>query len=39
MTAEYLLDTNIISDPIRNPQGKVAERIAKVGDKVENWIG
>jgi tRNA(fMet)-specific endonuclease VapC len=28
----YLLDTNIISDLIRNPQGKAAKRIAKVGD-------
>jgi tRNA(fMet)-specific endonuclease VapC len=30
-----MLDTNIISDLIRNPQGKAAKRIAKVGeDKV-----
>lgn len=29
----YMLDTNIISDLIRNPQGKVAKRIAKVGDE------
>ena len=28
----YLLDTNIISDLIRNPQGKAAKRIAKAGD-------
>lgn len=28
----YMLDTNIISDLIRNPQGKAARRIAKVGD-------
>jgi tRNA(fMet)-specific endonuclease VapC len=28
----YLLDTNIISDLIRNPQGKAAKRIARVGD-------
>jgi tRNA(fMet)-specific endonuclease VapC len=28
----YLLDTNIISDLIRNPQGKAAERIAEVGE-------
>jgi tRNA(fMet)-specific endonuclease VapC len=28
----YMLDTNIISDLIRNPQGKVARRIAKAGD-------
>ncbi len=28
----YLLDTNIISDLIRNPQGKAAKRIARVGE-------
>jgi tRNA(fMet)-specific endonuclease VapC len=28
----YLLDTNIISDLIRNPRGKAAKRIAKAGD-------
>src|SRR5438477_12804094 len=28
----YLLDTNIVSDLIRNPQGKVAEQILKVGE-------
>jgi tRNA(fMet)-specific endonuclease VapC len=28
----YLLDTNIISDLIRNPQGKAAKRIAEVGE-------
>ncbi len=28
----YLLDTNIISDLIRNPQGKVAKRLAEVGE-------
>lgn len=28
----YMLDTNIISDLIRNPRGKVAERIAEVGE-------
>lgn len=27
----YLLDTNIISDLMRDPQGRVAERIRKVG--------
>jgi tRNA(fMet)-specific endonuclease VapC len=27
----YLLDTNIVSDVIRNPQGNVARRVAKVG--------
>jgi len=28
----YMLDTNIVSDLIRNPQGKVAKRIAKLGE-------
>jgi tRNA(fMet)-specific endonuclease VapC len=28
----YLLDTNIISDLIRNPKGRAAKRIAKVGE-------
>jgi tRNA(fMet)-specific endonuclease VapC len=28
----YLLDTNIISDLVRNPQGAVAIRIASVGE-------
>ena len=28
----YLLDTNIMSDLIRNPQGKAAKRIARVGE-------
>jgi tRNA(fMet)-specific endonuclease VapC len=28
----YLLDTSIISDLIRNPQGKTAKRIAKMGE-------
>ena len=28
----YILDTNIISDLIRNPQGKAAKRIAKAGE-------
>jgi tRNA(fMet)-specific endonuclease VapC len=28
----YLLDTNILSDLIRNPQGKAAKRIARVGE-------
>jgi tRNA(fMet)-specific endonuclease VapC len=28
----YLLDTNIIADLIRNPQGKPAKRIAEVGE-------
>lgn len=28
----YMLDTNIISDLVRNPQGKAARRIAKAGE-------
>lgn len=28
----YLLDANILSDLVRNPQGKAAERIAAVGE-------
>jgi tRNA(fMet)-specific endonuclease VapC len=28
----YMLDTNIISDLIRNPQGRCAKRIAKAGE-------
>ncbi|MDR6293055.1 tRNA(fMet)-specific endonuclease VapC [Inquilinus ginsengisoli] len=28
----YMLDTNIISDLVRNPQGKAAKRIAIVGE-------
>ena len=28
----YLLDTGIISDLVRNPQGRVAKRIREVGD-------
>jgi len=28
----YMLDTNILSDLIRNPQGRAARRIAKVGE-------
>ena len=31
----HLLDTNIVSDLVRNPQGRIAQRIRKVGeDKV-----
>ncbi len=29
----YLLDTNIVSDLVRNPQGKVAVQVLKVGEK------
>ncbi len=28
----YLLDTNIVSDLVRRPQGRVAERIRQVGE-------
>jgi tRNA(fMet)-specific endonuclease VapC len=29
----YMLDANIVSDLIRNPQGKVAQRIKEVGER------
>lgn len=29
----YLLDTNIVSDLVRNPQGPIAGRIAEVGEE------
>lgn len=32
MALRYLLDTNILSDLIRHPQGAVANRIASVGE-------
>lgn len=32
MTALFMLDTNIVSDLARNPQGSVARRIVSVGD-------
>ncbi len=32
MTYQYLLDTNIISDLVRHPQGLVFQRIAAVGE-------
>ena len=28
----YLLDTNIVSDLVRNPQGRVTQRIRRVGE-------
>ncbi|MGA3318897.1 MAG: type II toxin-antitoxin system VapC family toxin [Candidatus Korobacteraceae bacterium] len=28
----YLLDTNVVSDLVRNPQGRVAEHIRKIGE-------
>ena len=31
-TTRYLLDTNIVSDLIRNPQGRIAAHIAKIGE-------
>ena len=30
--SRYLLDTNIVSDLVRNPQGRVAQRIGAVGE-------
>ena len=32
MSALYLLDTNIVSDLVRNPQGRAAAKIAEVGE-------
>ena len=32
MALRYLLDTNIVSDLVRRPQGPVSNRIAKVGE-------
>src|SRR5579863_3590151 len=29
----YLLDTNAVSDLVRNPQGKVARHVRRVGEK------
>jgi len=29
----YLLDTNIVSDLVRNPQGKIAQHIQKIGEE------
>ena len=29
----YLLDTNIVSDLVQNPQGRVAQRIREVGER------
>jgi tRNA(fMet)-specific endonuclease VapC len=29
----YLLDTNIVSDLVRNPQGKAAKQVRRVGEK------
>jgi tRNA(fMet)-specific endonuclease VapC len=32
VTTRYLLDTNIVSDVIRHPQGLIAKHIARVGE-------
>lgn len=32
MTARFLLDTNIVSDLVRHPQGRVAAKIAEIGE-------
>ncbi|CAN0434563.1 unnamed protein product [Phaeothamnion confervicola] len=29
---KYLLDTNVLSDLVRNPSGSIAQRIARVGE-------
>jgi tRNA(fMet)-specific endonuclease VapC len=33
VSTRYLLDTNILSDLVRHPQGVVAKRIAQVGEE------
>ena len=33
MSLRYLLDTNILSDLVRNPQGLVAQKIVATGEK------
>lgn len=33
MSPAYLLDTNILSDLMRNPTGRVAERLSAVGEQ------
>lgn len=32
MSAQYLLDTNIVSDLVRNPQGRTSAKIAELGE-------
>jgi tRNA(fMet)-specific endonuclease VapC len=32
LTARYLLDTDIVSDLVRHPQGRAAARLAEVGE-------
>jgi tRNA(fMet)-specific endonuclease VapC len=31
--SRFLLDTNILSDLLRNPQGRIAEKIAEIGEE------
>jgi tRNA(fMet)-specific endonuclease VapC len=33
VTAHFLLDTNIVSDLVRRPQGRVAAKIAEMGEQ------
>jgi tRNA(fMet)-specific endonuclease VapC len=33
VTAHFLLDTNIVSDLVRHPQGRVAAKIAEIGEE------
>jgi tRNA(fMet)-specific endonuclease VapC len=33
MTMRFLLDTNIVSDLVRHPRGKISDRISEVGEK------
>ena len=33
MKSRYLLDTNILSDLVKYPQGRVANKIQQVGEK------
>jgi tRNA(fMet)-specific endonuclease VapC len=33
VTARFLLDTNIVSDLVRRPQGRVAAKIAEIGEQ------
>ncbi|MDX2276677.1 MAG: type II toxin-antitoxin system VapC family toxin [Hyphomonadaceae bacterium] len=32
MSAQFLLDTNIVSDLVRNPQGRTSAKIAELGE-------
>jgi tRNA(fMet)-specific endonuclease VapC len=33
VTTRFLLDTNIVSDLVRNPRGRITDRIAEFGEK------